>query len=77
MRRLSDVPFSGAGYCKAEAFAFNPLRDLVLSSLIEGICFFIQDPRRLKTVCVPMLLFFSGFVLTANECEKLKRQKPF
>ncbi len=31
----------------------------------------------LKRSASPMLLFFSGFVLTANECEKLKRQKPF
>ena len=57
MRRLSDEPFSGAGYCKAEAFAFNPFRDLVSSSLLDGIGLTIQDPRRLKTVCLPNATF--------------------
>ena len=48
--RFSDVLFSVAGYCKAEAFAFNPFRDLVLSSLIEGIILYAAKNEAFRNV---------------------------
>ena len=36
---LSDELFSGAGYCKARMIALNPIQDLALSGLLDGIKF--------------------------------------